>query len=93
MEVKQVLFASPETNEVNMGILVNNEYVICAECGGVMAVEEVVILYTYDYWVSFEEEIADECALKNWREKAGKFTEAGQSGEEVWKNARDEWQG
>ena len=93
MEVKQVLFASPETNEVKMGILVNNEDVICAECGGGMEVEEVVILYTYDYLVSFEEEIADECALENWRGKAEKFTKDGQSGEEVWKNARDEWQG
>lgn len=91
MEVKQVLFASPETNDVNMGILVNNEYVICAECGGVMEVEEVVILSVYDYWVSFEDEIADEDALDGWREKAKKFTKAGQSGEEVWKNARDEW--
>lgn len=46
-----------------MGILIDHDYIICAEGGGVFEADEVFIIQTYDSWVNFEAEIADELDL------------------------------
>lgn len=33
MNAKQVLFVVPDDNDPHMGILIDHDYIICAECG------------------------------------------------------------
>ena len=56
METKQVKFKDEEGNILG-GILVDNKYIICGCCGGVLEVEEVEILERYNYWVNISYEI------------------------------------
>lgn len=39
MNAKQVLFVVPDDNDPHMGILIDHDYIICAECGGVFEAE------------------------------------------------------
>ena len=42
MNAKQVLFVVPDDNDPHMGILIDHDYIICAECG-------TIELFTEDY--------------------------------------------
>lgn len=42
MNAKQVLFVVPDDNDPHMGILIDHDYIICAECG-------MIELFTEDY--------------------------------------------
>lgn len=87
MTAKQVLFVVPDENDHHMGILINHDYVICAECGGVFEADEVFIIQTYNVWVSFEDEIADELDLLTAKDISKKLNSKGKSGREAWKEA------
>lgn len=60
MVVRQCKFVDDE-GEVNGGIYCQedngDEYIICMCCGGVVSMEDVDRLYTYDYWEDFSREI------------------------------------
>lgn len=47
MTAKQALFVVPDDNDPHMGILIDHDYVICAECGGVFEADEVFIIQTH----------------------------------------------
>lgn len=87
MTAKQVLFVVPDENDPHMGILINYDYVICAECGGVFEADEVLIIQTYNVWVSFEDEIADELDLLTAKDISKKLDSKGKSGRDAWKEA------
>lgn len=87
MTAKQVLFVVPDENDPHMGILINHDYIICAECGGVFEADEVFIIQTYNVWVSFEDEIADELDLLTAKDISKKLNSKGKSGREAWKEA------
>lgn len=87
MTAKQVLFVVPDENDPHMGILINHDYVICAECGGVFEADEVLIIQTYNVWVSFEDEIADELDLLTAKDISKKLDSKGKSGRDAWKEA------
>ena len=87
MTAKQVLFVVPDENDPCMGILIDHDYIVCAECGGVFEVDEVLIIRTYDSWVNFEDEIADELDLLTAKDIGEKLDSKGKSGREVWKKA------
>ena len=57
METKQVCFRAEGDNEFFGGILVNNEYVICGCCGGVVSIDEVAELEPYKNWANISDEI------------------------------------
>lgn len=59
METKMVRFyedSDPSNPHELIGILVNNEYVICGECGSVFDADEVEILEMMN-WVDFSSPI------------------------------------
>lgn len=85
MNAKQVLFVDPNENDPCMGILIDHDYIICAECGGVFEADEVLIIQTYDFWVDFESEIADELDLLTAKTIGKKLTAEGKSGWDAWK--------
>ncbi len=85
MNAKQVLFVVPDDNDPHMGILIDHDYVICAECGGVFEADEVLIIQTYDSWVNFEEEIADELDLLTAKGIGKKLDSEGKFGWDAWK--------
>ena len=87
MTAKQVLFVVPDENDPHMGILIDHDYVICAECGGVFEADEVLIIQTYNVWVSFEDEIADELDLLTAKDISKELNSKGKSGREAWKEA------
>lgn len=87
MTAKQVLFVVPDENDPHMGILINHDYIICAECGGVFEVDEVLIIQTYDSWVNFEDEIADELDLLTAKDIGEKLDGKGKSGRKLWEEA------
>ena len=85
MNAKQVLFVVPDDNDPHMGILIDHDYIICAECGGVFEADEVFIIQTYDSWVNFEDEIADELDLLTAKDIGKKLDREGKSGWDAWK--------
>lgn len=87
MNAKQVLFVVPDDNDPHMGILIDHDYIICAECGGVFETDEVFIIKTYDFWVNFEAEIADELDLLTAKDIGKKLDREEKFGCEVWKEA------
>ena len=87
MTAKQVLFVVPDENDPHMGILIDHDYVICAECGGVFEVDEVFIIKTYHVWVNFEDEIADELDLLTAKDIGKELDSKGKSGRYEWKEA------
>lgn len=62
MICKQVIFREVDIDEERpfMGIRVDNEGIICAECGGFLEMEDVDIIAEYPDWIDFTEEIAGE---------------------------------
>lgn len=60
MICKQVIFREADIDEARpfMGIRVDNEGIICAECGGFLKTEDVDIIEEYPDWIDFTEEIA-----------------------------------
>lgn len=84
MKAKQVLFVDPNENDACMGILIDHDYVICAECGGVFKADEVLIIQTYDFWVNFESEIADGLDLLTAQTIAQELDYSHTRGREVW---------
>lgn len=62
METKIVKFDDGEGNPC-YGILVDEKYIICACCGGILEGPDVIILDTFDGWIDFrsflEEEFED----------------------------------
>ena len=87
MTAKQVLFVVPDENDPHMGILIDHDYIICAECGGVFEADEVLIIQTYDVWVTFEDEIADELDLLTAKDIGKELDSKGKSGRYEWKEA------
>lgn len=87
MNAKQVLFVVPDDNDPHMGILIDHDYIICAECGGVFEFDEVFIIKTYDVWVNFEAEIADALDLLTAKDIGKKLDNAGKFGWDAWKKA------
>lgn len=87
MTAKQVLFVVPDENDPHMGILINHDYIICAECGGVFEADEVFIIKTYHVWVNFEDEIADELDLLVAKDIGKELDSKGKSGRYAWKEA------
>lgn len=87
MTAKQVLFVVPDENDPHMGILIDHDYIICAECGGVFEVDEVFIIKTYHVWVNFEDEIADELDLLVAKDIGKELDSKGKSGCYEWKEA------
>lgn len=87
MTAKQVLFVVPDENDPHMGILIDHDYIICAECGGVFEVDEVFIIKTYHVWVNFEDEIADELDLLVAKDIGKELDSKGKSGRYEWKEA------
>lgn len=87
MTAKQVLFVVPDENDPHMGILIDHDYIICAECGGVFEVDEVFIIKTYYVWVNFEDEIADELDLLTAKDIGKELNSKGKFGRYEWKEA------
>lgn len=87
MNAKQVLFVVPDENDPCMGILIDHDYIICAECGGVFEFDEVFIIKTYDVWVNFEAEIADELDLLIAKDIGKELDRKGEFGREAWEKA------
>lgn len=87
MTAKQVLFVVSDENDPHMGILIDHDYIICAECGGVFEVDEVFIIKTYHVWVNFEDEIADELDLLVAKDIGKELDSKGKSGRYEWKEA------
>ena len=87
MTAKQVLFVVPDENDPHMGILIDHDYIICAECGGVFEADEVFIIKTYDIWVNFEDEIADELDLLTAKDIGKELDSKGESGHYAWEKA------
>lgn len=60
MKTKQVKFRDLDT-VLHGGILVDDKYIICGCCGGVIEVSDEMceIVEEYEDWVSFEEDIVD----------------------------------
>lgn len=88
MNAKQVLFVVPnDDNDPHMGILIDHDYIICAECGGAFEADEVFIIQTYDSWVNFEAEIADELDLLTAKDIGKKLDREGKFGWDAWKEA------
>ena len=87
MTAKQVLFVVPDENDPHMGILIDHDYIICAECGGVFEADEVLIIQTYDVWVNFEDEIADELDLLTAKDIGKKLDSKGESSRYAWEEA------
>ena len=87
MTAKQVLFVVPDENDPHMGILIDRDYIICAECGGVFEVDEVFIIKTYHVWVNFEDEIADELDLLTAKDIGKELDSKGESGHYAWEKA------
>ena len=87
MTAKQVLFVVPDENDPHMGILIDHDYIICAECGGVFEADEVFIIKTYNVWVNFEDEIADELDLLTAKDIGKELDSKGESGHYAWEKA------
>lgn len=87
MTAKQVLFVVPDENDPHMGILIDHDYIICAECGGVFEADEVFIIKIYYVWVNFEDEIADKLDLLVAKDIGKELNSKGKSGCEAWKKA------
>ena len=87
MTAKQVLFVVPDENDPHMGILIDHDYIICAECGGVFEADEVFIIKTYNVWVNFEDEIADELDLLVAKDIGKELDSKGESGHYAWEKA------
>lgn len=87
MNAKQVLFVVPDDNDSHMGILIDHDYIICAECGGVFEFDEVFIIKTYDFWVNFEAEIADELDLLTAKDIGKELNSKEKFGWDAWKEA------
>lgn len=87
MTAKQVLFVVPDENDPHMGILIDHDYIICAECGGVFEADEVFIIKIYHVWVNFEDEIADELDLLTAKDIGKELNSKGESGRYVWEKA------
>lgn len=90
MKAVQVLFVDPDENDVHMGILIDHDYIVCAECGSVFEADEVLIIQTYDFWVNFESEIADELDLLTAQTIAKEFDSAHTRGREEWEKKIEE---
>lgn len=88
MNAKQVLFVVPDENDPCMGILIDHDYIICAECGGVFEFDEVFIIKTYDVWVNFEAEIADELDLLIAKDIGKELDRAESRKTDLWNNVR-----
>lgn len=88
MNAKQVLFVVPDDNDPHMGILIDHDYIICAECGGVFEADEVFIIQTYDSWVNFEDEIADELDLLTAKDIGKKLDREESRKTDLWNNVR-----
>ena len=56
MTTKQVCFRAEGETEFFGGILVNDEYVICGCCGGVVPIDEVAEMELYKNWVNISDE-------------------------------------
>lgn len=54
---------------------------------GVFEADEVFIIKTYDFWVNFEAEIADELDLLTAKDIGKKLDREGKFGYDVWKKA------
>ena len=87
MTDKQVIFVDHDENEPYMGILIDHDYIICAECGGVFEADEVFIIKTYHVWVNFEDEIADELDLLVAKDIGKELDSKGESGHYAWEKA------
>lgn len=87
MTAKQVLFVVPDENDPHMGILIDHDYIICAECGGVFEADEVFIIKAYHVWVNFEDEIADELDLLVAKDIGKELDSKGESGHYAWEKA------
>ena len=87
MTAKQVLFVVPDENDPHMGILIDHDYIICAECGGVFEADEVFIINTYHVWVNFEDEIADELDLLTAKDIGKELDSKGESDRYAWEEA------
>ena len=59
MLTRQVKFID-ENETVLGGIMINDDYIICGCCGGVIETEDVTILEIYDTWINISEEIIGE---------------------------------
>ncbi len=62
MFTKQVKFFDRENQAIHAGILINNETLICACCGGVFVKDEwqdmgITIMEEYEHWINLDEEI------------------------------------
>lgn len=57
MNIKQVCFRAKGEEEFFGGILVDNEYVICGCCGGVIPIDEIAQMKPYKIWVNISHEI------------------------------------
>lgn len=57
--ISQVRFRDLENNVTLGGILVDNEYIICGCCGGIIYLdnEQYEIMEIYNKWVSLSDEI------------------------------------
>ena len=87
MTAKQVLFVVPDENDPHMSILIDHDYIICAECGGAFEADEVFIIKTYHIWVNFEDEIADGLDLLIAKDIGKELDSKGKSGRYEWKEA------
>ena len=57
MNTQQVCFRAEGETEFFGGILVNDEYIICGCCGGVVPLDEVAEMEPYKNWVNISNEI------------------------------------
>lgn len=57
MNTKQVCFRAKGEDEFFGGILVDDEYVICGCCGGVVPIDEIAQMESYHHWVNISDEI------------------------------------
>ena len=55
--ITEIVKFNDDENNICYGILVDGKHIICACCGGVIEVEEVTILETYNGWIDFSESI------------------------------------
>lgn len=59
MKTQQIKFIDEEGSVLG-GILIDDEYIVCGCCGGILEVKEVEIIKYYNDWVNISEEIIGE---------------------------------
>lgn len=63
MTATQIVFIdktiSHNTDNRLAGIKLNEKEVLCAECGAIISMEDVIIVKEYTNWVDFQESIAE----------------------------------